>query len=377
MSRQNHKPYGFTLVELLVVIAIIGVLVALLLPAVQAAREAARRTQCTNHLKQLGLAGLNFETTYKYFPTGGTENFPEFDEYFSGGKPNPPLRMSLGWAFQLLPFLEQESIKNAAQSVAGGTADPRSGLRVLAATPVPGYNCPSRRGPTLSQEQVGDWAGWKFYLIDYAAATAAPSRAELPDRFNNFLTAPINELPILWHGCDDCSDGLPGTCAPAVKSRWSQALFRGITQRVDWVQNAANDPLACSLGFTQKVSFQQISDGSSNTLWIGEKRLRPSQYEQSTGHDDRGWSDGWDFDIVRSTGIVPKPDHAIPASEYNQGALWWKERITFGSAHSAGIHAVFGDNSVRTVSYEIDRAVFNNLGNRNDGQVVDDSEWVW
>ena len=130
-----------------------------------------------------------------------------------------------------------------------------------------------------------------------------------------------------------------------------------------------------------------MKDGTSKTLLISEKFLPLDNYDGGGPYfdgqirkfegDDRGWSDGWDFDIVRSTGIVPKPDHAIPASEYNQGALWWKERITFGSAHSAGIHAVFGDNSVRTVSYEIDRGVFNNLGNRNDGQVVDESAWVW
>jgi prepilin-type processing-associated H-X9-DG protein len=350
------------------VIAIIGVLVALLLPAVQAAREAARRTQCTNHLKQLGLAGLNFETTYKYFPTGGTDNFPEFEHYFTGGKPNQPLRMSLGWAFQLLPFLEQENIKNAAQSVAGGSsADPRAGLRILAATPVPGYNCPSRRGPTLSQEQLNEWAGWRFYLIDYAAATAAPTRAEMPDDFDDFLTAPGGDpdrLNLLWNGCEDCS-GFPGTCAGPVRARWSQAVFRGITQRVDWVQNAANDPLACSLGFTQKVSFQQISDGSSNTLWIGEKRLRPSQYELSTGHDDRGWSDGWDADIIRSTIWPFGPDVDDPQFADADAAY------SFGAAHPSGMNALFGDGSVHFLNYEVDREAFNLLGHRSDGETID------
>src|SRR5262249_52395103 len=91
--------------------------------------------------------------------------------------------------------------------------------------------------------------------------------------------------------------------------------------------------------------------------------------------DDRGWSDGWDYDIIRSTGIPPKQDYARPGSDYNNGTMW-RESIMFGSAHRSGINAVFGDNSVRTISYEIDRDVFNKLGNRSDGQAADASQWV-
>src|SRR5204862_6784684 len=101
---------GCTLVELLVVIAIIGVLVALLLPAIQAAREAARRTQCKNQLKQIGLAIHNHVSTFRVFPTGGAKIYPSIEDYVVGGTPLGPDKQGLGWAYQILPYLEAAAI---------------------------------------------------------------------------------------------------------------------------------------------------------------------------------------------------------------------------------------------------------------------------
>src|SRR5262245_53168416 len=105
LRNRNHLTWsrGFTLVELLVVIAIIGILVALLLPAIQAAREAARRTQCVNQLRQMILAIENHVSAHEIYPTGGIEPWPLIEDYSQGGKPFGAKKQGLSWAFQILP----------------------------------------------------------------------------------------------------------------------------------------------------------------------------------------------------------------------------------------------------------------------------------
>ena len=139
--RSNQK--GFTLVELLVVIAIIGILVGLLLPAVQAAREAARRMQCSNNLKQQGLAIQTHHDGFKYFPPGGLA----------------PWGSVGSWATHILPYIEQSTL--AAQN----TTNNVDVLRYRGGQTV--FFCPSRRGPESNISQGGR------YLMDYAAATPA------------------------------------------------------------------------------------------------------------------------------------------------------------------------------------------------------------
>jgi len=102
---QRHVARAFTLVELLVVIAIIGILVALLLPAIQSAREAARRMQCKDNLKNIGLACLNHHDTYKVFPTGGLHWTVLFGNFIQNGRPLGPDKQGVGWGYQILPYL--------------------------------------------------------------------------------------------------------------------------------------------------------------------------------------------------------------------------------------------------------------------------------
>jgi type II secretory pathway pseudopilin PulG len=131
-SPRWRPPTAFTLVELLVVIAIIATLIGLLLPAVQSVREAARRTQCSNHLKQIGLAIMNHESTRKIFPTGRTSREPD----------------TYSWSFRLLPFLEEQAIFDAWVPDAL-VYDDRNSQAMR--TPVAGYYCPSRRGPAADR----------------------------------------------------------------------------------------------------------------------------------------------------------------------------------------------------------------------------------
>jgi prepilin-type N-terminal cleavage/methylation domain-containing protein/prepilin-type processing-associated H-X9-DG protein len=354
-ANQAQTKRGFTLVELLVVIAIIGILVALLLPAIQAAREAARRTQCKNNLKNIGLAFLNFHDTYKYFPLGGTDPFTKLDYFFTGGRPNGPREQGLGWPYQILAFIEEENAQ-ANASGAYDAANPTSYKATIAIeqNAVTIFNCPSRRGPTRSEKEdpvtkVHPW------LIDYAGAMAGPSRTQDPTNFTSYLSDPGGNVRTLFWGCPTCElDVQPN----AMKA--PTAFYRGVIQRCDW--NGMKH-----LGFSKTISIKRIVDGTSKTMVVGEKRLNPKKYVSGEWHDDRGWSDGWDPDIMRSTMFPFAQDAELPDGQRDGSHVL---PYGFGSAHPSGMNAMFADGSVRGLSYEVDNENLNRLGNYFDDEIL-------
>lgn len=342
---------GFTLVELLVVIAIIGILIALLLPAIQAAREAARRTQCKNHLKNIGLAIQNFHDTYKFFPLGGTEPWVDIDDYFTNGKPNGPQKQGMGWPYQILPYIEEQNAQ--ANATGAYQVGRKNAMAALEQNPVTIYNCPSRRGPTRWSSTDPE-TGVSPWLIDYAGAMPGPSRSEDPTNFANYLAKPGDNVKLLFWGCPTCDLGaLP---KPSIAKT---AVYRGVIQRCDW--NGVH------LGFTKTISISKITDGTSKTLVIGEKRLVPSKYDRGEWHDDRGWTDGWDPDIMRSTMFPFAADSEEPDTSRNGDHPL---PYGFGSAHSGVMNAVFADGSVHAISYEIDNENLNRLGNYFDDEIL-------
>src|SRR5436309_1061347 len=232
---------GFTLVELLVVIAIIGVLVALLLPAVQSAREAGRRTQCVNNLKQIGQAFHNHVSVKNYLPTGGMCSWAgqgnnhafcgikgDSSPWYVPGRLPKIDDLPVGWPFQILPFIEENNVQ----------LEPD--WEKVKQMVFPFYFCPSRRAPTQCKKNTAP--GFLYGMIDYAAAT--PSRSS--DK-NGIMSE-------FWIG----SAG-PGGPDPPEKGpdfvRVLQRMFLGMVIRTQ----------ACS-----PIGYNDVKDGTSKTLLISE-----------------------------------------------------------------------------------------------------------
>jgi prepilin-type N-terminal cleavage/methylation domain-containing protein len=319
-SSQSQPPAGFTLVELLVVIAIIGVLVALLLPAVQAARESSRRSKCSNNLRQFGLAFQNHHDVIGIFPDGGENWDPvAWPRSIVAGAPATAPKQNWGWGYQILPYIEQANVWQAANDL-----DIRGSV-------IPIYFCPSRRKPGLIP--VGTPAV-QIAMIDYAGSAGTDPHL-----------APVQDATLT----DIAGAGLGnGTDGPVVR-RPPGAPNRG-----------------------QPVRIAMITDGTSNTLLIGEKRLRPENLGKPQSHDDQGFTSGWDRDEVCWGIVPPEPDRRGQDGFYQ-----------FGSAHPSAFNSVFCDGSVHTIRYNIQSnnnptanqpiGVWQRICKRDDGIPVDDA----
>jgi prepilin-type N-terminal cleavage/methylation domain-containing protein len=324
------KRQAFTLVELLVVITIIGVLVAMLLPAAQAAREAGRRTQCANNLRQLAQGCLAHEEAMKYLPTGGWT-------WYWAGDPDrgTDMRQPGGWNYNVLPYIGQEGLYNlgAGMSISGKmTAFAQRGQ-----TPVPTFYCPTRRRPAL-YPSAGPGGG--HYWSD-ANANDIPLQA----RSDYAANAGTNQGTGWWEApvtSDPSFADAPGFLANVFVSQDFKAC-NGVVYSLSMVQNA------------------MISDGASNTYLLGEKNLDPDHYvDGKEGTDNNPLYAGFDWDWERWASTGPVQD--TPGLD---------EYVSFGGAHVAGLNMAMCDASVHWISYSIDPKLHANLCSRNDGQSVD------
>lgn len=319
----RRQSTGFTLVELLVVITIMGILIALLLPAVQSARESARRLQCNNNLKQIALASLNHESAQGWVPTNGWTGL-----YIGDPDRGFGAEQYGGWLFNTLPYMELSALHDMTQ---GKSDTEKATLNVeLAKTPINAAFCPSRRQP-FAQSLSSYWRSnpFPFQNMNYSST---------------MRLAPTD-----------------------------YAINAGPTP----VSNAAT-PSVDGVSYSKSmVRMAEITDGTSNTYLIGEKYCNPDNYANGESPSDSASAyGGHDWCIARWT-YGGNGDPARAASSFrplqDQPGIYADRN--FGSAHSAGLNMSFCDGSVRSISYSIDPYVHELLGNRHDGMPIDGSKF--
>ena len=355
MKRRMAK--GFTLVELLVVIAIIGILVGLLLPAVQAAREAARRMQCSNNLKQWGLANHNFESAFKRLPFGMLRADGNGWGHPEWGTPNQNRRFAL--LHQLMPYVEQQAfwdnwnqlnfganqVSNPLYGGDGVTVNPTNGTAAVGQLVTPVLRCPSNPGSPWNESHTTASNG-VYARADYYACAG---RRGYPGFSNTF--------PSLWNPFGPGSDypRPPGTATSAALARTDGIFTRCLARK-----------------------FSAITDGLSNTIMMGEfaffdpvfDRCGPETGLSTTKIGNWGWVwFGAEGNVFKGTG-VPINLRLQNCSEFFP-SLRYDDRINaFGSLHGGGAQFTMGDGSVKFITETIDPITYNALGTRAGAEVV-------
>ena len=344
----NGTNRAFTLVELLVVIAIIGILIALLLPAIQAAREAARRTQCANNLKQLALACQNFNSANKKFPPGDANEYSP-----NGGSENA---QCMGWGTFCLPFIEDKTMSDAMMQALNGksfytanwaTTTPPAGAvsaAQLAKTPMPVFMCPS---DTLGLDNA--------YLNTFFSASSAGNVAK-----SNYIGCAGT-----WGAYSINSSPRPDPSRPndtRTIAGYNTVLVTNGAGAYFGPSNGVFGVCAVSAGFTRTCSVKDITDGTSKTFMIGERD--GSADSNPTGYHAGVWIGPTNpkepNSVLGHAGLDPENqfESASPASAKDFG---------FSSVHKGGASFCLADGSGMFVSSSIDPKVYRALGTRNEG----------
>jgi prepilin-type N-terminal cleavage/methylation domain-containing protein/prepilin-type processing-associated H-X9-DG protein len=307
----RSRPLAFTLVELLVVIAIIGVLVALLLPAVQAARESARRTQCVNNLKQLAIATHNFHDNYQRFPQNGSK--------FSQGSGTCCTEFSWSWIARTLPFFEQNPL-----FLEAGIDDKSMTNNPSIAKSIKTLFCPSdvsmlaSNTPSKTRSDMQIWGQGPEGLSNYKGVTGAN-----------------------WCWGNWPNVGTNGNCDCFYQN--GTGLGDGIFFRTDIL-------------FKQRMP--EITDGLSNTLMIGEDVPEYS-----------AWC-GWAYSN-HAVGTCAIPPNVNLDKKFGVAPTWnWENTYSFRSRHPGGLQFALADGSVRFMRATIDLAIYRGASTTQGGERV-------
>jgi prepilin-type N-terminal cleavage/methylation domain-containing protein/prepilin-type processing-associated H-X9-DG protein len=346
------KLRGFTLVELLVVIAIIGVLVALLLPAIQAAREAARRTQCANQLRQLAIAFHNHHDTHKHLPTGGwVFNWLGYPEY-GFGKEQPG-----GWLYNILPYIEQQNLHDLGNGLTGANRAAATLKRVQ--SPFEGMTCPSRRSTNVFA-LTSTVLPYAYCETPIEVCSKSDYAANAGDMFNAEPTTGGSAIP---YGETDYQKGMTYAWKPLWTSREPMNQNQVITLEE-----------GTGVVYTRsEVAFRNIEDGTTNVYMVGEKYMSTDHYLDGLdeGDNEPGFS-GANADTLRVTASRITFNRPVQLSPDQTGENKDLDPLKFGSAHSSGFNMAFCDASVRLVAIDVDPDIHRNRGNRSDGIIVNE-----
>jgi prepilin-type N-terminal cleavage/methylation domain-containing protein/prepilin-type processing-associated H-X9-DG protein len=385
-TRRIDRP-GFTLIELLVVIAIIAVLIALLLPAVQSAREAARRAQCVNNMKQMGLGCMNFESTYTKFPNDKnwtntcdlTANSQLDHGCTVGGVTSSGLSHLATWQTQILPYMEQSVIYNQinltvsfmnAQNVpaytGSGTSQPQQGLNSVYSTSINSFLCPSSPVSSPFNYYNANWCG-----NGNGSGPEIPGVTEIWGRTDYVAVAGIHNNPLVALGFSQGYITLVGDGAESsvIHDRYSNGMDMSAS------------------------SFADILDGSSNTAMVWEDNARPAGYNRqrqiylsSTNYGY--YTNGMPIDgvstIVSGGGGAwadcNSDTHIGGASSngYRYAGTCLMNCTSDNevySFHPGGANAVFADGSVHFIKDSINPTVFFALISRKAGEIVSSDQY--
>ena len=359
MHSKSSKSRGFTLVELLVVIAIIGILIGMLLPAVQQVREAARRTACANKLRQIALATHNFASAY-------SDEFPMLGEAQEGGH----------WSAFVLPFMEQNNLFDrlsfgstnwaASAAVEGASLDSDNAvLRQIAAceTPVDFMRCPS----SSATSPIFDAS---VYSPPWFVAARQPA---------NYLGVVTGIQPNDWK---------PGFgWGRSNRATWGSGNETLHHSELDGmiITRRPSEARISQGGMAGPCNFGSCSDGTSNTLLFGEAEPDPDlaatstfQESQNTGRKDHWAIGGDDFDNWEGTDWSEQGGSTAVAINYpkptarfsDASADWAAYEVSFGSRHTGGATFARTDGSVYFISDSIGAEIFSGLGTRSNGEVI-------
>lgn len=318
---QTRRRRGFTLVELLVVIAIIGILVGLLLPAVQAARESARSMQCKNNLKQIGLALHNYESTFRTFPPGFISRVTG---PWSGGGNDPVPEIGPGWSAlsMLLPQLEQTALY---EKINFGLPiiDPANQLG--RSSEVATFRCPS-----------DTWAG---------PVSVWPSTLGVTDLAANSYVGVLG-------GADPTGNGPTGSYL----ARYEELPFNGMFHR------------------NQAIRHRDVLDGTSNTIGFGERAsmFSPNGWAGVIPGGQTVFSPSIAGQRGQTVGATVRPAITMVTVHVRTGGPNAPTGSPggFWGPHSSGAHFMLMDGSTRGIATEIDIAIFRALAGRNDRVVI-------